>query len=311
MGSWGTGLFDNDMTMDLRDDFRSVCRAPWDGEALLTWATDAYPMAADPTDDDHTDVRLALADLFWTYGIEHADTMGVARRIVADGTDVAKKRELGMGERDLARRSRLLARLATKWSVPNPTPRPRRIMTQGEAFTFHEGDCLVYPTSKGRLRNPYVSPAHEAEYDRIHPWSHDGWGAAIVLARRRQFDIFACHVIALLAASAPTKPDLGAFIGLRILHTEAPISLDQARSERPTRRRVQSITMSPAHRTRMRIEVLGRLPVRTDLVEQDIMPQVRRRHWDESLANAALFGAVGARLVDVDDPVARYIGQPA
>ena len=40
------------------------------------------------------------------------------------------------------------------------------------------------------------------------------------------------------------------------------------------------------------------------------MPQVRRRHWDESLANAARFGAIGARLVDVDDPVARYIRSP-
>lgn len=207
MGSWGLGLYDIDMTMDLRDDFRSVCRAPWDGEALLAWATHAYPMAADPTDDDHTDVRLALADLFWTYGIEHADTMDVARQIHADGTDVAKKRELGMSERDLLRRGRLLAKLEAKWSLPNPTPRPRRIMTQGKAFTFQEGDCLVYPTSKGRLRNPYVSPAREAEYDRIHAWSQDGWGAAIVLAHHRQFDIFACHVIALLASSAPTRPD--------------------------------------------------------------------------------------------------------
>jgi hypothetical protein len=48
----------------LRDGFKGVVRAPWDGERLLSWATSTYPGLIDPTDDEYTDLHLVLADLF-------------------------------------------------------------------------------------------------------------------------------------------------------------------------------------------------------------------------------------------------------
>ena len=71
-----------------------------------------------------------------------------------------------------------------------------------------------------------------------------------------------------------------------------------------TTRQIDPITMSRTHRDRMRIEVVGGLALRTDVVEAEVMPPLLGRHRDESLANAAL---VGPRLVPADDPIARYL----
>ena len=96
MGTWGTGLYSSDVALDLRDDFAQVVHAPWDGDRLRAWAKSAYPALDDPADDEHSDVSLVLADLFWRYGIEHPATVAAAEEIIASGADLAAKRGLGM-----------------------------------------------------------------------------------------------------------------------------------------------------------------------------------------------------------------------
>ena len=80
MGTWGVGLYQCDDAADLRVDVREVVRAPWDGDRLLAWALDAYPELTDPRHDGHTDLRLALADVFWSYGIEQAESATLRSR---------------------------------------------------------------------------------------------------------------------------------------------------------------------------------------------------------------------------------------
>jgi len=92
---------------------------------------------------------------------------------------------------------------------------------------------------------------------------------------------------------APHATRLGAIAQLSFLHG-------------PSGRRIHSITMPQAHRERMRIDVVGRLALRADLVASEIMPSVLRRHWGESLANVTLF-PLGAEPVDAEDPVSRYV----
>jgi hypothetical protein len=101
MGTWGVGLYQCDDAADLRVDVREVVRAPWDGDRLLAWALDTYPELVDPRQDGHTDLRLALADVFWSYGIEQPEIRDAALAIVANGTDLDAKRKLGMSDRDL------------------------------------------------------------------------------------------------------------------------------------------------------------------------------------------------------------------
>jgi hypothetical protein len=88
MGTWGVRLYDNDDAADLRDDFKEAVRANWEGARLLQWAIDEFPAAADPGRDGYTDLRLALADLFWLFGIEHPGVRDEALRLIAAGTDL-------------------------------------------------------------------------------------------------------------------------------------------------------------------------------------------------------------------------------
>ena len=56
----------------------------------------AFPAAAHSGDSTYSDLRLALADLFWLYGIEHAGVRDDALRLVSSGADIETKRALGM-----------------------------------------------------------------------------------------------------------------------------------------------------------------------------------------------------------------------
>lgn len=218
VGTWNTGLYGNDTAADLRDDFETVARAPWDGERLLAWILERYPAAGDPSDPEYTDVRLAAADLFWRNGIDHAPTVETARAIVADGLDLAAKRTLGMTERIIARRVAVLRDLADRLQRPNASAKPRRMFDGPEAFVMDAGDVLVYPTSKGDPRNPYVGPRKEERFYAMHPWEQDGWAMAIVLLRYHRYDVFARYVVALLRVDPASKPSMERLASRTIMH---------------------------------------------------------------------------------------------
>jgi hypothetical protein len=295
VGSWGTALYDSDITLDLKGDFKDVVRAPWDGDRLLAWVVEKYPAAADPEDSDYVDLRLAVADLFWTYGIKHPPTLESALTIIENGTDVAVKRELGMREADLRRREHVLRKLAEKWRLPNSKPRRRNILKRPEEFLLDIGDCLVYPTTAGVLRNPYVTPKEEGYYGR-YPWNPDGWGAAVVVNRHLKYGVFSRYIVALLANDPVRKPDFADFHGLSILHTN--------RLGRPWRR-VHAIKTTALHLKRLLIEVVGRLA----LDEAKLF-----KEFDPASPEIARGGESSYQLqvkpagrLDIDDPIARFL----
>ncbi len=302
VGTWGIGLFANDTAADLRDDFRAVVRAPWNGDQLLAWALARYPSAADPADTDYPVLRLALADLFWTYGIDHPETFSRAAQIIANGTDLAALRLLGMKPRDLERRARLLSTLAERCRTPNPSPRPRRILTAPEVFLLEVGDVLAYPMDGDLLRNPYVGPRMAERFFSRHPWVPDGWGAAVVLNRFHKHEVFARNVIAIVAAGEPARLDPASLATRSILHTWSFGTGD--------RRRVHAVEVSRQHLARMRVETVTRVAVATERVAAELAPDSYRiAHFgtDGSLASRAAIGSGSARIVPADDPIARYL----
>jgi hypothetical protein len=252
MGTWGVGLYQSDDASDLRDEFREVVRAPWDGDRLRAWAQDAYP-------DDSTDLRLALADLFWSYGIDHHDVFAKALEVVDGGADLDSKRRLGMSERDLKKRSTILDQLAAKLRSTNLKPRNRRMIEAPEPFLFAPGDCLIYPTSEGRVRNPYVSPAREAAFYTAHAWERDGWAAAITLGCVHRFETFARYLVAVLRHDDETEPALGDFATLSILHSRT--------YSHDVLQRVHLVSTTSLHLKRMRVSIVGNLPVHAAKVE--------------------------------------------
>jgi hypothetical protein len=135
------------------------------------------------------------------------------------------------------------------------------MLTVPEPFVLTEGDCLVYPTSTGRVRNPYVSPRKEDWFYGLYPWTHDGWAAAIVLACRHRFETFARYLIALFRYDDPTRPEPDQFGDLSILRsgTFMPNPL----------RRVHLVSTTRQHLERMRVEVIANLPVNTNRVAEE------------------------------------------
>ena len=302
MGTWGVGLYSNDLAADLRDEFNAVVRAPWDGDKLLVWALSNYPSAADPSDDEYSDLRLVLAHLFWSYGIDHQPTFETARRIIADGIDLKAKRSLGMGERDLRKRATVLDALANKLAASNPKPRLRRILTKPEPFVIEVGDCLVYPTSHGQARNPYVGPKNEDRFYAIHHWEADGWGAAILLMRYHRYGVFARYVIAVLRSRPEAKPALSDFAKLSIRHSNR-IGWSASHIDR----RVHAVETSREHLKRMRVEILGSLAIDRRKVEAEFTPGEPPITVESNFANKARIDPPGKEGPWVDDPIAAYL----
>lgn len=304
MGAWGVGLYQSDDVADLRDDFREIVRAPWDADRLLRWTTDSYPDAGNPASDAYSGLRLVLADLFWTYGIEQDEVRETALELIRDGGDLDSLRRLGMSDRDLQRRARVLEAAEAKWRSPNPTPRARRMLSRPQPFLFEIGDCLTYPTSAGRVRNPYVSEAREASFYARFAWDEDGRAAALVLHRLHRFETFARYLVAILRHDSPVRPTAARFPALSILHS-------RTFAFQPLRR-VHLVSTTRVHLKRMRVEVVGNVPVDRDAVEQAFRTELGRagrelandswtlpdmyEHRPECLAPA-----------DVDDPVAAFL----
>jgi hypothetical protein len=265
MGTWGTALFSNDATSDIRDDFQAIVRAPWDGARLVDYLLAKFPAGADPTDEDYTDVNLAIADLLWQYGIRHPPAFKRAERIVDDGDDIEVKRLLGMAEAELNKRRKILEELREKWKSPNPRPRLRRMLIAPEPFLFEAGDCLFYPTSRGAIANPYVGSKSRGAYEALYKWQQDGWGTAIVLRTFRRHDVFARYLVAILDYAERDKPSLDIYPTLNILHTNASMFDKDAEPEM----RIHSVHASSRVIKGMRVGVAGRVAVNSDVIAAD------------------------------------------
>jgi len=304
MGTWGVGLYQCDDASDLRDDFHEVVRAPWDGDRLLEWALDNYPEARRSRADGYADLRLALADLFWTYGVEHHNVLQAGLSLIETGRDLESKRRLGMSERDLKKRAAVLEQLAAKWRTGNPKPRPRRILHEPEPFLLMPGDCFTYPTSGGRSRNPYVSPAREEAFYKAYPWERDGCAAAIVLSVLHRFDVFARYLVAILRYGAAEDPQLGVFPTLSILHS-------RTLAKKPLRR-VHLVTTNRVHLNRMRVSVVGNLTVDDTRVRKTFRHELDRAGRDFAndawtLPDTYRYQPERLAPVEVRDPIAAFL----
>jgi len=304
MGTWGVGLYQCDDASDLRDDFREVVRAPWDGDRLLSWALDTYPEAGEQRADGHADLRLALADLFWSYGIEQHDVREAAVALIEDGADLESKRRLGMSDRDLKKRAAVLGDLAAKLHSPNPTPRDRRVLAAPEPFLLAPGDCFTYPTCDGRVRNPYVSPSREEQFYSAYPWENDGWAAVITLGCVHRFDTFARYLVAILRYDGDAQPTIELFPTLSILHS-------RTFAHKPERR-VHLVSTTRTHLKRMRVEVVGNLPVNSSRVRAKFdreLTRAGREFANDAWTLPDTYRYQPDRLApaDVRDPIATFL----
>jgi hypothetical protein len=149
MGTWGTGIFDDDTTCDVRIQYRMAIRAGVPGPQATQEILRDYTSGPDPF-DHHGRVWLGLAATQSQLGRLEPRVKARALEIIDSGTDLA-----AWGEADAATRRRrraVLGRLRRRLLGPQPPPvqlkRPWRQDTalqpgQHLLFRFTDGQPVL------------------------------------------------------------------------------------------------------------------------------------------------------------------------
>jgi hypothetical protein len=299
MGTWSVTLYGNDAAADIRGDVKDLLRAPLDEAGIIAALTESYPSLANPRDEEHSDLWLVVADQFHSYGIAAPVALATAAAIIDSGLDLDTKRRLGMGERDLGKRAKLLTELRAKWSRPHPKPFKRTVQAKPDAWVFDVGDAVAFPISKrGGTINPYFA---KAENDPA--WSHVGFGAMVVLARGHRYGIFAWYGVARLNLRNTGVPSLAECAAATI---EAESSLlDERVGERP-RLAVYGGRLTPLFARKMRFEVVGHLKPNDATIRGDFGVFFAPTFVPGACLADGLTGCIGTRGASTF-PVGRYL----
>lgn len=204
MGTWGAGLYSGDLALDLRETVRAVARLPFDGTRILEILRDTNPEAADnPTNEEHTVFWLVVADQLHKRGIECAGATRKAIDIIESGSDEAIFSSLGMPASHLRKRAKTLAALRDQLSAPLPAR--RKLLRSPQPLTLEVDAVYAFPTSKGKVWNPYVNPSPQRRPE-WYKWTRDGWGAMLVVDRGLAFDYLAWYRITVCQREFDEKP---------------------------------------------------------------------------------------------------------
>jgi hypothetical protein len=145
MGTFGVGLFHDDVALDVRDQYLDLLAGgASDTEAFRTMVREWNPSFAD-YDDEGPVFWLALAATQWEYGRLHPRAKAQALKIIDQGKGLDRWAEAGLAKK----RQAVLARLKKKLLSPPPkkrTPRPRRI-PEPESFSLASPDQKAIATA--------------------------------------------------------------------------------------------------------------------------------------------------------------------
>lgn len=194
MGTWGIGLYQNDVASDLKADFADWVRLPWPRDRLVRELASHIGVDLDATslDADQTAFWLVIADQFHAYGIEDEEVFARAHALIADGTDLRLMEELEMSPADLRNRAQALDALASKWLQPPKRKKTIRPLTP-EPLLLQAGDLIAYPTMHWNARYKPIT-ADDIKNYRFEP---DATNVFVVLATQHVFHgYFARYFIA-------------------------------------------------------------------------------------------------------------------
>jgi hypothetical protein len=157
MGAWGHGIRQDDLVLDVVGAFEDLLKS---GESLRQ-ATETVTSkfgAALNDDDDGPLVRIAIADVQWTYG--EVDPQ-IAKRVAEDLNSGLSLSLWTDDPRGLARRKAALQKFIDKIGRANPRPRrlPRTII---RSPMFRAGTCLSIRLPSGQYAAALVLAADHA-----------------------------------------------------------------------------------------------------------------------------------------------------
>lgn len=122
MGTWGAGLFSDDVAVDVRDEYVALLAQGVDANDAASTLQGHWAMA--PADiEDATVFWLALAATQWSYGCLNDRVRDTAQALIAAGTDLLRWE----GSPRRARRAAVLQALGRKLASPQPRRRKPRV----------------------------------------------------------------------------------------------------------------------------------------------------------------------------------------
>jgi hypothetical protein len=146
MGAWGAGIFADDTTSDVRDDYRERV-AGGDSDAEATSRVIAHHLQCLPEDERYL-LWLGLAAAQCEVGRLTADVRDRALQVIDDQAGLEPWRDIGGGQ--LRARLRALERLRIRLTGPQVPPRrPRRAWDQPTDLV--QGLVLVHAARNGRM----------------------------------------------------------------------------------------------------------------------------------------------------------------
>jgi hypothetical protein len=161
MGTWGVGVFDSDLALDVRNDVVATHRDDADVARATTALLDHWSEALrDP--DDRAVVALALAEAQWDLGRLDPRVLQLARSMLNDGSAL---RPFVNHELEPARRKEI-ARLTNKLTKRPPAPKriaakPPKIDTELEVgdvlrWKIPSGDVLLWVFGRNQQESGLV-----------------------------------------------------------------------------------------------------------------------------------------------------------
>ncbi|MBM80036.1 MAG: hypothetical protein CMJ78_05515 [Planctomycetaceae bacterium] len=173
MGTWGPGLYSNDIAKDLKATISAVVKLPFEGDRLVEIISEAFPHAAnDETDEDYTTFWLVMADQLHRKGVAGSDVLRRAIAIIDSDKDLNSPAILEMAENNQKKRKKALDDLRTKISKPVPDKK-RKTLAKAQPLLMDTGDVIAFPiVETGGCFNPYFTKAK---------WECADWGAAVII----------------------------------------------------------------------------------------------------------------------------------
>jgi hypothetical protein len=145
MGSWGVGLYQNDVGLDVQNTYRDCRKMGFRGGDLAGIVLETAAIGASPEGEDEIVGYLALADLLWKDGALPADMRATALRLIEAPTLLQRWDDAG----DRRKQKALLDALAKRLAAPQPVKPGRAKPPYIEQCAFEVDEILAYPYPDG------------------------------------------------------------------------------------------------------------------------------------------------------------------
>jgi hypothetical protein len=146
MGSWGVGLYQNDVGLDVQGTYRDCRKMGFRGGELAAIVRESAAIGDSPAGEDEIVGYLALADLLWKDGALPAAMRDTALRLIKAPSLVEQFEDA----RDRKKQAAMLAALAQRLDAPQPAKAAPAKPPYIEQCDFGIGEIIAYPHPEGQ-----------------------------------------------------------------------------------------------------------------------------------------------------------------